>query len=128
MMAQAGVRAAILHAIASYHHPLTLMMQSTGQADRHREEAKIAGVKLVFEAFADRCYGDDGSLVHRSQPGAVHNLDRMLAQVRQLRQDSTVTTLSGHIIPLQVDTLCVHGDNPESVGSIEAIRALVNGG
>lgn len=128
MMAQAGVRAAILHAIASYHHPLTLMMQSTGQTDRHREEAKVAGVKLVFEAFADRCYGDDGSLVHRSQPGAVHNLERMLAQVRQLRQDSTVTTLSGHIIPLQVDTLCVHGDNPESVGSIEAIRALVNGG
>ena len=82
----------------------------------------------VFEAFADRCYGDDGSLVHRSQPGAVHNRERMLAQVQQLRQDSTVTTLSGHIIPLQVDTLCVHGDNPESVGSIEAIRALVNGG
>jgi UPF0271 protein len=94
----------------------------------HREEAKIAGVKLVFEAFTDRCYGDDGSLVHRSQPGAIHNRERMLAQVQQLRQDSTVTTLSGHIIPLQVDTLCVHGDNPESVGSIEAIRALVNGG
>ena len=128
MMAQAGVRAAILHAIASYHHPLALMMQSTVQADKHREEAKIAGVKLVFEAFADRCYGDDGSLVRRSQPGAVHNRERMLAQVQQLRQDSTVTTLSGHIIPLQVDTLCVHGDNPESVGSIEAIRALVNGG
>jgi UPF0271 protein len=128
MMAQAGVRAAILHAIASYHHPLTLMMQSTVKVDMHREEAKIADVKLVFEAFADRCYGDDGSLVHRSQPGAVHNRERMLAQVQQLRQDSTVTTLSGHIIPLQVDTLCVHGDNPESVGSIEAIRALVNGG
>jgi UPF0271 protein len=128
MMGQDGVRAAILHAIASYHHPLTLMMQSTVKADMHREEAKIAGVKLVFEAFTDRCYGDDGSLVHRSQPGAVHNRERMLAQVQQLRQDSTVTTLSGHIIPLQVDTLCVHGDNPESVGSIEAIRALVNGG
>ena len=115
---------------ALYHDmmALTLMMQSTLKADRHREEATIAGVKLVFEAFADRCYGDDGSLVHRSQPGAVHNRERMLAQVQQLRQDSTVTTLSGHIIPLQVDTLCVHGDNPESVGSIEAIRTLVNGG
>ena len=53
---------------------------------------------------------------------------RMLAQVQQLRRDSTVTSVSGHIIALQVDTLCVHGDNPESVQSIEAIRALVDGG
>lgn len=128
MMAQDGVRAAIFHAMGSYHRPMTLMMQSTLQADGHREEAKAAGIQLLFEAFADRCYGDDGSLVRRSQPDAVHDRERMLAQVQQLRRDSTVTSVSGHIIALQVDTLCIHGDNPESVQSIEAIRALVDGG
>lgn len=127
MMTQDEVRAAIFHAIASYHRPLALMIQATVQADAHRREAQEAGVTLLLEAFADRCYGDDGRLVHRSQPGAVHSRQRMLDQVQQLRQDSSVTTLNGHIIPLQVDSLCVHGDNPEGVNSIEAIRALIGG-
>mgnify|MGYP001163525135 CR=1 FL=1 len=126
MMAQEDVRAAIFDAIASYHQPLTLVLQSTQRIDRHREEAKIAGITLLFEAFADRCYADDGSLVHRSQPGAVLNRERMLAQVQELQQDSTITSLNGQRIALHVDTLCVHGDNPEGVQSIAAIRALVD--
>lgn len=127
MMVQDEVRAAILYAVASYHRPLTLMMQATVHADAHRADAKLAGVTLFLEAFADRCYDDDGSLLHRSKPGAVHDRKRMLAQVQQLREDSSVTTLNGKTIPLQVDTLCVHGDNPEGVASIEAIRELIDG-
>jgi len=128
MMADDAVRAAILQALASYHRPLALMVQATLQAAAHRVEADAAGVQLLFEAFADRCYADDGSLLPRSQAGAVHNRERMLAQVAQFTQDSTVTTVGGHSIPLQVDTLCVHGDNPEVVRSIAALRALVDGG
>jgi 5-oxoprolinase (ATP-hydrolysing) subunit A len=128
MMARSEVRAGIIEALVSYHRPLALMLQATVQADEHRAEAAAAGVPLLFEAFADRCYADDGSLLHRSQPGAVHDREGILAQVAQLQQDSAVTTLGGNIIPLQVDTLCVHGDNPESVRSIKAIRALLEGG
>jgi 5-oxoprolinase (ATP-hydrolysing) subunit A len=128
MMARSEVRAGIIEALVSYHRPLALMLKATVQADEHRAEAAAAGVPLLFEAFADRCYADDGSLLHRSQPGAVHDREGILAQVAQLQQDSAVTTLGGNIIPLQVDTLCVHGDNPESVRSIKAIRALLEGG
>jgi len=128
MMARSEVRAAIIEALVSYHRPLALMLQATVQADEHRAEAAAAGVQLLFEGFADRCYADDGSLLHRSQVGAVHNREGILAQVAQLQQESAVTTLSGNVIPLQVDTLCVHGDNPESVRSIKAIRALLDGG
>jgi len=128
MMARSEVRAGIIEALVSYHRPLALMLQATVQADEHRAEAAAAGVPLLFEAFADRCYADDGSLLHRSQPGAIHNREGILAQVAQLQQESAVTTLSGNIIRLQVDTLCVHGDNPESVRSIKAIRALLEGG
>ena len=128
MMARSEVRAGIIEALVSYHRPLALMLQATVQADEHRAEAAAAGVPLLFEAFADRCYADDGSLLHRSQPGAIHNREGILAQVTQLQQESAVTTLSGNIIRLQVDTLCVHGDNPESVRSIKAIRALLEGG
>jgi len=51
----------------------------------------------------------------------------MLAQVQQLQRDNTVTTVSGKVIELRAETLCVHGDNLEGVQAIEAIRALVDG-
>jgi UPF0271 protein len=127
MMARVEVRTAILQAMASYHRPLTLMMQASARADEHRAEATDAGVKVQFEAFADRCYADDGTLVHRSKAGAVHDREQTLKQVAQLVQDKTVTTQSGNTLAVQADTLCVHGDNSEAVQVIEAIRAIVDG-
>ena len=127
MMTKPLVRQAILEAMASYHRPLVLVVQATPQADEHREEARAAGVKLLFEVFADRCYNEDGTLLARSQPNAVHDRERMLDQVQQLLQDQSVSTAGGSIA-LQADTLCVHGDNPQGVAAIEAIRALVKGG
>ena len=128
MMAQASTRAAMLRAIASYHRPLPLMLQATPEADTHRGEASAAGVELLFEAFADRCYDDDGRLLSRRQAGAVHTREKMLAQVEQLCRQHSVTTVSGKVLPLRADTLCVHGDNPEGVQAIRDIRALVKGG
>jgi UPF0271 protein len=127
MMARGEVRAAIIHAIAAYHKPLPLMLQATPAAAEHREEAAARGVSVLFEAFADRCYDDDGSLLSRRKPGAVHDRERMLAQVAQLCDKGTVTTVSGQSLPLQADTLCVHGDNLEGVQAIRDIRALVSG-
>jgi UPF0271 protein len=126
MMANPQVRATILQALASYHRPLALMLQATTAAQQHRAEADALGIRVLFEAFADRCYDDDGSLLSRSKPGAVHTRERMLLQVEQLKKEGTVTTVSGNRLALQVDTLCVHGDNPESVQAIQAIRALVD--
>jgi len=126
MMAKPEVRAAIMEALTSFHRPLALMLQATPAAREHRAEADALGIPVLFEAFADRCYDDDGSLLSRRKPGAVHTRERMLAQVEQLKRDSTVTTVGGKRLLLQVDTLCVHGDNPEGVQAIQAIRALVD--
>ena len=127
MMSNTTVRAAIMLALAGYHRPLPLMLQATTEHGQHLAEAQSVGIALLFEAFADRCYADDGKLLSRRLPGAVHNRQRMLEQVRQLRDDGTVTSAGGAVITLQVDTLCVHGDNPEGVQAIAAIRALVDG-
>lgn len=127
MMASDDVRATIMQAVAAYHRPITLMLQATPNAERHREEAQSAGIKLLFEAFADRCYDNDGTLLSRSKPGAVHNREKMLAQVLQLRDSGTVTTVDGLSIALRPDTLCVHGDNAEGVAAIQKIRALLDG-
>ncbi len=127
MMANGEVRSAIMQALASFHRPLPLMLQATPAARQHRGEADALGIRLMFEAFADRCYDDDGSLLSRSKPGAVLDRESMLAQVGQLQAEATITTISGKILPLQADTLCVHGDNLEGVKAIQAIRALVDG-
>lgn len=128
MMASPALRGVIMDTIASYPAPLRLMLQATAESEAIRAEAEARGLALWFEAFADRCYDDDGRLLSRRKPGAVHDRDRMLAQVQQLAEDGSVTTVSGTRLPLQVDTLCVHGDNAEGVQAIQAIRDLLHRG
>lgn len=127
MMAKSEVRAPIMQAIADYHRPLRLMLQATPDADRHRDEAKALGIELWFEAFADRCYDDDGKLLSRTKPGAVHSREKMLAQVEQICSRGTVTSVSGHTLHLAPDTLCVHGDNEEGIAAIIDIRNIIHG-
>ena len=126
MMAHERVRLPILKAIADFHKPVRLMLQATPQADLHRAEAAEYGIELWFEAFADRCYDDDGKLLSRSRPGAVHPRDKMLAQVEQICREGTVTTVSGHTLELKPDTLCVHGDNDEGIAAIIEIRRIIH--
>ena len=126
MMARSDVRKAILEALAEYHRPLALVMQATPEVDAHRKEADTAGIEVWFEAFADRCYDDDGRLLSRRLEGAVHTREKMLEQVQQLCDRGSVTTISGVELPVAADTLCVHGDNAEGVAAIREIRQLVD--
>ena len=126
MMANGHIRSAVMQAIAESHVPLAFMLQATPDAETHREEAKMFGLELMFEAFADRCYDDNGALLSRSKEGAVHSKEKMLAQVTQLKNDGSVTTISGHRLELQADSLCVHGDNVDGVNAIEEIRQIIN--
>jgi len=126
MMAKQSVRAAIMQAIAEYHRPLRLTLLATPDSDMHREEADAVGVELWFEAFADRCYDDDGKLLARSKLGAVHTREKMLAQVEQICSTGTVTSVNGNTLNLTPDTLCVHGDNEEGIAAIVDIRNIIH--
>jgi len=127
MMAKIEVRAPIMQAIANYHRPVRLMLQATPEADTHHKEAEALGIELWLEAFADRCYDDDGKLLSRTKPGAVHTREKMLAQVEQICNQGTITSVSGHTLNLAPDTLCVHGDNEEGVAAIIEIRNIIHG-
>lgn len=126
MMADSAVREAVMAAVAGYHRPVILMLQATMTASEHRQEAEAKGIQLWFEAFADRGYNDDGSLLARSQPAALLNSEQILAQVEQLCQRGSVTAASGEALSLSVDTICVHGDNAEAVKVIEQLRQLID--
>jgi UPF0271 protein len=126
MMAKESVRIPIMQAIAEFHRPVRLMLQATPEADQHRKEAQELGIDLWFEAFADRCYDDDGKLLSRTKPGAVHSREKMLAQVKQICKQGTVTSVSGNTLDLKPDTLCVHGDNEEGIAAIIEIRNIIH--
>ena len=126
MMADGHIRSAVMEAISECHQPLAFMLQATPDAETHRKEARAFGLEVLFEAFADRCYDDSGALLSRAKEGAVHSREKMLEQVIQLQQHGTVTTVSGHQLELQADSLCVHGDNMDGVNAIEKIRQLIS--
>ncbi|MGK0443467.1 MAG: UPF0271 protein [Bermanella sp.] len=127
MMSKLDVRRAIMQAVAQFHRPVKLMLQATNDAKAHEQEAADFGIDLLFEAFADRCYDDDGKLLARSKPGAVHTKEKMLAQVKQLNEQGTITSVSGNTLHIKADSLCVHGDNLDGVQAIAQIRQLIQG-
>lgn len=120
------VRTAVMAAIANYHRPLPLVLQAIPNATALQDEAKLLGVELRMEAFADRAYTSEGLLQPRSEANAVLDRAALLAQVEQLVTSSCVSSVDGKTIALQADTLCLHGDNPDSVAAISAIRSLLD--
>lgn len=126
MMQDESILKSILQAIATYPKKLKLMILATAQQASHQLLADSYQVDLVFEAFADRLYTDDGLLVPRSHANAVHDKVALLAQVKQLVNEQSVQTSTGKSLPLMADTLCVHGDNEASIALIQEIKSLLN--
>ncbi|MFY8325187.1 5-oxoprolinase subunit PxpA [Pseudoalteromonas sp. ZZD1] len=124
MMADEQILESVITAIANYSTNLKLMILATANADKHQELAKKYGVTLILEAFADRQYTDQGHLVSRKIPGSVHGKTALIAQVKQLLNDGSVTTQSGNKLTLNADSLCVHGDNADGIALIREIKAL----
>lgn len=86
--------------------------------------AEHHGLRAVAESFADRAYEPDGSLVSRSEPGAVlHDPAHVAARVLRMVTDGVVTAVDGTRIAVRADSVCVHGDSPDAVAMARAIRA-----
>jgi UPF0271 protein len=82
------------------------------------------GLKVARQAFADRAYNDDGSLVSRALEGAVITDPHAAAErVVRLVHEGTVTTITGKVISLDARIVCVHGDSPAAAAMAESIRS-----
>lgn len=93
----------------------------------HEAAAQDVGVRFAAEAFADRAYQPDGSLVPRSQKGAIlHDPEIIAARVIQMATDGTVQTDSGVTMSVRVDSICVHGDNPAACQVVLAVRSALD--
>jgi len=126
MMVDEVIFTAIVEALSSFKQPLQLMILARPDLQKYQQIAQKHGVPLLLEAFADRAYDDAGYLLPRSEAGALlATTEQVEAQVKQLIEDSTITTISGNRITLQVDSICVHGDNPVAVQQIQSLAALI---
>jgi UPF0271 protein len=84
---------------------------------------KEAGIKVASEVFADRAYNPDGTLVSRKLTGAViKDPDKAAERAIKMIKDRRITAVDGSEFEVEVDTICVHGDNPEAINLVKKIR------
>jgi UPF0271 protein len=98
----------------------------TGKTAVLKEHAQELGIKIALEAFPDRAYTDDGELLGREQAGAViHDAAEIAKRALSMARERGVKSVNGRWIPMDVHTLCVHGDNRESVTAVMQIHRLL---
>lgn len=92
------------------------------------DRAAGEGIEVVLEGFADRAYTADGTLVPRREPGAVlAGAEQVAAQALSIATEGRVRTRDGEQIPLEVASICLHGDTPGAVELARAVRARLEG-
>ncbi|MGF2735971.1 5-oxoprolinase subunit PxpA [Marinobacter sp. DUT-1] len=126
MIRDPGLFEAVVKAVKDFDGSLPLMTMASCDTSMEQEVADRYGVTLWFEAFADRAYDREGRLVSRRTPGAVHeDPDEILEQAMKIARGEPLIAIDGSEIVLHADTLCVHGDNNESIAAIQSIREAI---
>jgi len=114
---------AIAQAISLVDGNLVMVALAGKHAWRMAKIAGEEGVGMIFEAFPDRAYTPEGTLVSRKQPGAViHDPGEAAERALRMATEGVVIAVDGTPVPISVDTLCVHGDNPAAVALARTIR------
>lgn len=114
---------AIASAVRDHDDSLLLM----GLSGSHSVDAAAElGLKVANEVFADRTYQDDGSLTARKEANAlISDTAQLTRQVMEMALEQRVTTVTGKIISLKADTICIHGDGPHAVEFAGAVFHLL---
>lgn len=90
--------------------------------------AREAGLRVVSEAFADRAYTAQGTLVPRGQSGAVlHDPAQVAARMLRLVREGVVETIDGTLARVEADSICVHGDSAGAVAMAAELRRVLRG-
>mgnify|MGYP000811083932 FL=1 len=91
------------------------------------QAAQKSGLKTAGELFADRAYMEDGSLVPRTQPGAmIEEEEEAIERVLKMVQTGTVTAITGKEIPVKADSVCVHGDGEKALLFVQKIKTALD--
>ncbi|MDG5787446.1 LamB/YcsF family protein [Evansella sp. AB-P1] len=101
----------------------SLILYGLAGSELIKEGGKV-GLSVAQEVFADRTYQPDGTLTPRTHPnGVISNAEQMMNQSLEIVLGGFVTAIDGSKIPIQGDTICVHGDKTESLYFVQQLRA-----
>ena len=125
MMADKELLKDVMRAVAGWPRNIDLVVLATPRDKKVVQLGIEYGVSLRFEAFADRGYHRDGTLVSRGKPGAVLDQEAAVAQAVAIAKGE-LRSQSGRKVSLRPDTLCVHGDTPNAVEILTAIRTALS--
>jgi UPF0271 protein len=109
----------IVDAMRQVDRALAIVVPDTSQM---ASAARAAGTLVVREAFADRRYNADGSLVSRKEAGSLLTVDEAADQAEMLVRERAVIAGDGSRIKVVFDTICIHADMENAVGRLRAIR------
>ncbi|MDN5717801.1 MAG: LamB/YcsF family protein [Janibacter sp.] len=113
--------AAVVEAVVSYDRTLPVLGLPGSAWLRLAEEA---GLTTVGEAFADRAYTPEGTLVSRREAGAVlHDPVEIAERCVRIATKGEVVATDGSVVPAPAGSLCVHGDSPGAVTIAREVRA-----
>lgn len=88
--------------------------------------SKEAGLPVILEGFIDRRYKKDGTLTPRSQNGSVlEGVEELTRQIVGFAKYGAIVSDSGELIPVVVDTLCIHSDSPSALESAKIARVYI---
>ena len=111
---------AICEAIKEFDSNLIVLALSGGQLAKAAQDMEL---RTAMEVFADRGYEEDGTLVNRRKEGAlIKDEDEAIARVIRMVKEGVVTAVTGKDIPIQTDSVCVHGDGEKALLFVEKIR------
>jgi UPF0271 protein len=114
---------ATAEAVAKVDREVILVVLASSRREPLQEIGRRYGIRIAFEAFPDRAYRSDGSLVPRREKGAViHDHEIVAKRALKMALEGKVIAIDGTEIELKADTLCVHGDNPAAVQMVKKIR------
>jgi UPF0271 protein len=119
--------AAVVAAIAALSDRLGRPLAVLGLRGEIERISRRAGLVFVQEAFLDRGYRSDGTLVPRGEPGALlHDPEHVAARAVRLVREGVVGATDGSLVPVEAASLCVHGDSPDAVAMARAVRAALD--
>lgn len=113
--------AAVVEAVRAFDPDLPVLGLP---GSRFLERAERAGLRTYREAFADRAYTPQGTLVPRREPGSVlHDPEAIAARCLRIAHGEPIEAIDGTEIVVEADSLCVHGDSP---GAVDIARAVAD--
>ncbi len=113
----------IMEMVKSAFGDVIFLTLTTPRTAALKKVLKNKGVRIALEAFPDRNYGDDGELLSRKHKEAVLKDPDLIAKRAILMvKERGIKSVSGSWLDMEVDTLCMHGDNPESIDAARMLK------